>query len=134
MADTFSKTKRSQIMAAVKSKDTTPEMAVRRLLHGMGFRYRLHVSTLPGKPDIVLPRLRKIIEVRGCFWHSHSCGNCRLPTTRHAWWKAKLARNAQRDQTTIRVLRKLGWRVLVVWECQTPHPGRLARRLRSFLT
>ena len=106
-------------MAAVKSKDTAPEIAVRRLVHAMGFRYRLHDASLPGCPDLVFRRLRKIIVVHGCFWHMHGCGRCRIPKARRAYWVAKLHRNAARDRRSFRVLRDAGWKVLVVWECQT---------------
>lgn len=133
MADTFSKTERSRIMAAVKSKDTAPEMIVRRLSHRLGYRHRLHVKSLPGTPDLVYPRLRKIIEVRGCFWHMHTCGRCRIPSSRRAWWLAKLRRNAKRDKAAVRQLRRDGWRVLVIWECQTRKPQWLERKLASFL-
>ncbi len=135
MADTFTIAERSRIMAAVKSKDTSPEMIVRRIVHGLGFRYRLHVANLPGAPDLVFPRLRKIIVVNGCFWHMHSCGACRIPASRRSYWVAKLQRNAVRDQRTRRALYRLGWRVLTVWECQTkPHQlVRLRTRLSTFL-
>jgi len=124
-------------MAAVKSKDTTPEMIVRRLVHAMGYRYRLHVQSLPGNPDLVFPRLRKIIFVSGCFWHMHTCGRCRIPSSRRGYWVKKLERNAARDERVQRALRRQGWRVLVIWECQTPLAkvkllmGRLTRFLGS---
>jgi len=126
---------RSRIMAAVKSKDTSPELVVRRIVHGLGFRYRLHVAGLPGAPDLVFPRLRKIVIVNGCFWHMHACGACRIPASRRGYWVAKLNRNAARDKRTRRALRRLGWSVLVVWECQTkprisePLQSRLAKFL-----
>src|SRR5262249_53594113 len=106
-------------MAAVKSVDTSPEIAVRRLVHSLGYRYRLHVRSLPGTPDLVFSRLRKIINVSGCFWHMHGCGRCRIPATHRAYWIAKLERNAARDKRSRRALRKLGWDVMTVWECQT---------------
>jgi DNA mismatch endonuclease (patch repair protein) len=118
MTDTFSKCERSRIMAAVKSEDTTPELLVRRFVHGLGYRYRLHVRSLPGTPDLVFPRLRKIINVNGCFWHMHGCARCRVPSSRRAYWIAKMRRNAARDKRTQRELRRAGWRVMVVWECQ----------------
>lgn len=135
MADTFSKSERSRIMAAVKSRDTTPEIFVRRLVHRMGFRYRLHVRALPGVPDLVFPRLRKVINVHGCFWHLHGCARCRVPSSRRSYWVAKLERNAARDKKVRRALRRAGWRVLVVWECQT-RPSDLARletRIAKFI-
>lgn len=119
MTDTVSKQDRSRIMAAVKSKDTTPELFVRRLVHSLGYRYRLHVNSLPGTPDLVFPRLRKIINVNGCFWHMHGCPRCRVPSSRHDYWLAKMQRNAARDKRTRRQLRQRGWQVMVVWECQT---------------
>lgn len=135
MADTFTKSERSRIMAAVKSKDTTPELLVRRLVHAMGFRYRLHVASLPGSPDLVFPRLRKVIFVSGCFWHMHTCGRCRIPASRRDYWVQKLARNAARDKRLQRTLRRRGWRVMVVWECQTVRKklARLQSRLDRFL-
>src|SRR5437879_2181572 len=98
MADTFSPEERSRIMAAVKSKDTTPEMIVRRLVHSLGYRYRLHDASLPGTPDLVFPRRRKIIIVNGCLWHYHACPRCRIPSARRSYWIAKLRRNAARDR------------------------------------
>jgi DNA mismatch endonuclease (patch repair protein) len=135
MADTFTQAERSRIMAAVKSRDTTPEMIVRRLVHRLGYRYRLHVRSLPGTPDLVFPRLRKIINVSGCFWHMHHCGRCRIPAARRAYWIGKLQRNAARDRKTRRALRRLGWRMLVVWECQTTRARRerLLGRIMAFL-
>jgi DNA mismatch endonuclease (patch repair protein) len=135
MADTFTKAERSRIMAAVKSKDTTPELLVRRLVHAMGYRYRLHVGSLPGNPDLVFPRLRKVIFVSGCFWHMHGCGRCRIPSSRRTYWIKKLERNAIRDKRVQRALRRNGWGVMVIWECQTHSErlGRLRARLARFL-
>lgn len=132
--DTISSERRSDNMSRIRSRDTTPEMTVRRLAHGLGFRYRLHVATLPGKPDLVFPRLRRIIEVRGCFWHRHQgCIDSHIPKTRVAYWSPKLTKNQQRDEANERTLRRLGWRVLVVWECQTANTGKLTNRLVRFL-
>jgi len=135
MADSFTKAERSRIMAAVKSKDTTPELVIRRLVHSLGYRYRLHVRTLPGTPDLVFPRLKKVINVNGCFWHMHKCKRCRIPTSHREYWIAKLRRNATRDIRTNQLLRKAGWKVLVVWECQTlPRvPDRVRTRIVDFL-
>jgi DNA mismatch endonuclease, patch repair protein len=133
MADVFTSAERSQIMRAVRSTDTKPEMKVRRLVFSLGYRYRLHVASLPGTPDLVFPRLRKIINISGCFWHMHSCGRCRVPETRRKYWLAKLERNRRRDVRTLRALRQLGWRVLTVWECQLNNPKQLRRRVSSFL-
>ena len=114
-----------------------PELQVRRLLHGMGYRYRLHRKDLPGHPDIVFPRAKKAIFVHGCFWHQHSSSRCkitRVPKSRTEYWLPKLARNRLRDKQHMRTLRKLGWKVLVVWECQVKDDGlALPRRLVRFL-
>ena len=122
-------------MVAVKSKNTPPEMIVRRLVHSMGYRFRLHRKDLPGNPDLVFPRFRKVIFVHGCFWHQHRCnrGN-RKPTTRQEYWLPKLRRNVKRDRRVLRELRNLGWRALVVWECQTKPKrlGALANRIARF--
>ena len=133
MPDTLTPSQRSRCMAAVRSTDTTPELRVRRLVHRLGFRFRLHVRGLPGRPDIVLPRHRKIIEVRGCFWHSHNCGRFKIPATRRRYWAAKFARNAERDRRTLRQLRRSGWRVLIVWECEAKPEKKLLRKLSKFL-
>jgi DNA mismatch endonuclease (patch repair protein) len=123
----------SRRMAAIRGKHTKPEMLVRRLVHGLGYRYRLHVHTLPGTPDLVFPAQRKIIEVKGCFWHMHSCPASHIPARRRAFWSAKLARTKARDSHTRRALRRLGWDVLVVWECQTRNVSHLKVRLEDFL-
>ena len=123
-------------MRAVKSADTTPEMTVRRLVHGMGFRYRLHGRDLPGSPDLVLPRLHKAIFVHGCFWHRHACpAGLSTPASRVDYWQAKFARNVERDRRNIRKLRRQGWSVMVVWECQTRRQDirKLEARLERFL-
>ena len=135
MADTVSKSERSRIMAAVKSKDTTPELLVRKLVHGLGYRYRLHVQSLPGTPDLVFPGSRKIINVNGCFWHMHGCARCRVPSSRRAYWIAKMRRNAARDKRTQRELRQSGWQVMVIWECQisAARLDRLRAKIAAFL-
>jgi DNA mismatch endonuclease, patch repair protein len=135
MIDTVSQSDRSRIMAAVKSKDTGPELAVRRLVHSMGYRYRLHVRSLSGTPDLVFPRLRKIINVNGCFWHLHNCPRCRIPSTKRKYWIAKLQRNAMRDRCNQRKLRRNGWRVMVIWECQisTKNISKLKSKIIAFL-
>lgn len=121
-------------MSRIRSCDTSPEMIVRRLVHGMGFRYRLHVPDLPGKPDIVLPRLRRIIDVRGCFWHQHAgCIDSHIPKSRRSYWLPKLRRNRRRDEQNMRELRRLGWHVCVVWECEANAAARLSKRLARFL-
>jgi len=120
-------------MSRIPSENTSPEMAVRRMVWELGYRYRLHVASLPGKPDIVLTRLKSIIEVRGCFWHQHpGCIDSHIPKSHIQYWGPKLARNQRRDQENGRELRKLGWRVLVVWECETKSARKLLRRLTRF--
>lgn len=132
--DTISADRRSENMRRIKSKGMKPEMLVRQLAHRMGYRYRLHSSKLPGKPDLVFPRLKKIIEVRGCFWHQHSgCIDSHIPKSRMDYWGPKLQRNQQRDLENIQTLRALGFRVLVLWECEITNDQRLATKLRRFL-
>jgi DNA mismatch endonuclease Vsr len=128
---------RRRNMSAVRAKDTAPEMVLRRLLHAMGYRYRLHSRHLPGKPDIVLPGRRMVIDVRGCFWHRHpdtGCRNAVLPRTRADWWAAKLRRNIERDRANVEALEVAGWGVLVVWECEVRSDlAGLIEKLRDFL-
>jgi len=110
-------------------------MAVRRLVYGMGFRYRLHVSKLPGKPDLVFTRLKKIIEVRGCFWHQHgACIDSHIPKSRLEYWRPKLRRNRQRDKDNEKLLRAGGWDVLTLWECEIGNAKAIGARLKRFLT
>jgi DNA mismatch endonuclease (patch repair protein) len=126
--------RRSENMRRIRSKGMKPEMVVRQLAHGMGYRYRLHSPKLPGKPDLVFPRLKKIIEVRGCFWHQHGgCVDSHVPKSRVDYWRPKLQRNQQRDIENIHKLQDLGFRVLVLWECEIAKDGRLANKLRRFL-
>lgn len=121
-------------MSAIKGKDTKPEMIVRRLAHGLGYRFRLHRRDLPGKPDLVFPKLRKAIFVHGCYWHMHDCrwGSV-TPKTNAAFWQAKRLGNVERDARQLAALQALGWQVLTVWECETPDPATLSERLRAFL-
>lgn len=134
MTDKLTPERRSENMRKIRAKNTTPEMIVRRLAHSMGFRYRLHVARLPGKPDLVLERLKRVIEVRGCFWHQHErCKDSHIPKSRENYWQPKLQRNQQRDHENARALRSLGYRVLIVWECETDNETRLAARLKRFL-
>lgn len=134
MPEKFTQAERSRIMAAVKSRDTKPEIVVRCLIHRLGYRFRLHRRNLPGTPDIVLPRLRRIINVHGCFWHLHDCRHGRIaPATNAAYWANKRLGNAARDQDVVAQLRRRGWRVLTVWECQTRNVHRLTSRLAQFL-
>lgn len=121
-------------MRAIRQKDTKPELYVRRLLHGLGYRYLLHDRRLPGKPDIVFPGRRKIVQVHGCFWHGHSCEIARLPKTRPEYWLQKIEGNRQRDAANDARLHALGWRTFVVWECEVrKRPAGLPRRLTKFL-
>lgn len=109
---------RSRMMSGIRGKNTKPELAVRRYLHGAGFRYRLHAADLPGRPDLVLPRYRAVILVHGCFWHAHQgCRYFKIPVTRSDFWETKLAGNSARDGRDIALLQAAGWRVAVVWEC-----------------
>jgi DNA mismatch endonuclease (patch repair protein) len=125
---------RSRIMRAVRSKDTAPELKVRRLLHSMGARFRLHRQDLPGKPDIVLPGRRKAIFVHGCFWHGHDCKRgSREPKTNAPYWVEKIARNRARDGINLPALDEAGWSVLTVWECETRNELALSEKLTAFL-
>lgn len=123
-------------MSAIRGKDTAPEMAVRRLLFSMGYRYRLHAKYLPGSPDIVFPGRRKTILVHGCFWHWHASRGCpiaKVPQSRRQFWEHKLRRNRTRDRKSARELKKLGWGALTIWECQLRDPRRLESRIARFL-
>jgi DNA mismatch endonuclease, patch repair protein len=133
--DRISPDSRSALMSRIRSKDTAPELIVRRLLHGLGYRYVLHDRRLPGKPDLVFPSRKKIVLINGCFWHGHACPRGFRPTSNAAFWAKKIDGNRRRDRRTRRALRALGWDVLVVWECHTrpTRLGRLRRRLESFL-
>ena len=121
-------------MSTVKSKGTDIEKRVRSLLHRTGFRYRLHVRELPGKPDIVLPKHKTVIFVHGCFWHQHpGCSKSKRPVTRAEFWAKKLDDNMRRDESNVGLLESLRWRVIVVWECETRNPEKLANRLNEEL-
>ena len=121
-------------MAQVKSKGMKPEMHVRRLLHGLGYRYRLHRKDLPGRPDLVFPSRRKVVFVNGCFWHKHSgCPRVRIPATNRDYWQAKLERNRARDERNIVLLEESGWAAITVWECQLTDIESVTERLTSFL-
>lgn len=134
MADVHSPQQRSFNMSRIRSRDTKPEKVVRSIVHGLGFRYRLHKPDLPGKPDIVLVRHGKIIDVHGCFFHMHSCryGSV-VPATNAKFWRVKRLSNFERDRRNLRALRREGWKVLIVWECETRKPASLLRRLQKFL-
>ena len=125
---------RSELMRRVRGKDTTPERAVRRVAHALGYRFRLHRRDLPGTPDVVFPRLRRAIFVHGCFWHRHEgCARTTTPKTRVVYWREKFEQNIQRDRRNLAALRRLEWEVLVVWECQTFERTELLARLSRFL-
>jgi DNA mismatch endonuclease, patch repair protein len=135
MADRMSPEARSALMGRIRSKDTQPELVVRRMLHALGYRYVLHDSRLPGTPDLAFPARRKVVFVHGCFWHGHHCGRGFQPKRNAEFWAAKIDANRTRDGRNVRKLSAQGWRVLTVWECMT-RPGRLKaleRRLVSFL-
>ncbi len=134
MADTVTKAQRSRMMARVKHRDTMPELVVRRLCTSLGARYRLHRKNLPGTPDLVFAGRRLVVFVHGCFWHRHaSCRFATTPKTRIAFWQDKFERNRRRDRSVAARLRRAGWRVETVWECETRDPGRLSRRLGAML-
>ena len=117
VADIVSSQTRSKIMSRIRGKDTKPEMTVRKALHALGFRYRLHDARLKGKPDLVFPKYRAVIFVNGCFWHGHNCHLFKWPSTRKEFWKQKILGNSLRDRENIKSLKRDGWRVLIVWEC-----------------
>lgn len=117
MADVVDKATRSRMMAGISGKDTKPELVIRKSLHALGYRYRLHSAKLPGKPDIVLPKYRSVIFVNGCFWHGHDCHLFKMPSTRPEFWRAKIDGNRERDVKNQQELLSQNWRVLIVWEC-----------------
>src|SRR5262249_49782699 len=132
--DTLSRTERSERMGRVRSKNTKPELVVRRLAHLLGYRFRLHRTDLPGCPDLVFATRKKLIFVHGCFWHRHNgCPNTRLPKSRLGFWQPKLEANRQRDARNLRRLRTRGWSVMVIWECQVKDVAKLKRRITRFL-
>lgn len=136
MTDNLSREDRSRCMSRIRSRGMAPEMAVRSLVHRMGYRFRLHGKGLPGKPDLVLPRWRAVIFVNGCFWHWHDDEDCRiagLPKSNRDYWIPKLRRTRERDRQQRTRLEADGWRVLTVWECQLADSGRVAERIAGFL-
>src|ERR1041385_4171179 len=135
MADVLTPQQRSFNMSRIKSRDTKPEKIVRSIVHALGYRYRLHKPDLPGKPDIVCVRHRKIIDVHGCFFHMHKCkyGSV-VPATNAKFWRTKRLSNVERDRCNLRALKRGGWKVLIVWECETRKPASLLGKLQRFLT
>lgn len=132
--DVFTAEKRSWIMSRVRAKDTSPELAVRSMVHRIGFRFRLHRSDLPGRPDLVFPKHRKVIFVHGCFWHGHKgCPRSKLPKTNREFWREKISRNIERDQQACSELSRMGWDVLVVWECQVRKPQQAGQLIEGFM-
>lgn len=132
--DNLTRSQRSACMASIRGTDTRPEIVVRRLVHSLGYRYRLHRRELPGTPDLVLARYQCVIFVHGCFWHMHRCKRGKsTPRTNSAFWRTKREKNRNRDRHSIAALRRAGWRVLAVWECQTRDDIKLAERLNAFI-
>lgn len=136
MAHKISRDARAANMAKIRSTNTKPEIAVRRMLHAAGYRFRIHRKDLPGKPDIVFPSRKAIVQVHGCFWHRHpdpDYKDATMPKSRLEYWVPKLTRNVERDTQSTEALEALGWRVLIVWECQTSNPDKLMQTLHGFL-
>lgn len=134
MTDTVDGERRSQIMRSVRSKNTGAEWAVRRQIFAMGYRYRLHCKDLPGKPDIVFSKKKKVIFVNGCFWHGHiACPRAKMPQSNRDYWTQKIGRNMQRDRSNLQALNDSGWRALVIWECELRDAQALKNRIRDFL-
>lgn len=134
MVDNLSKEQRKKTMSLVRDKDTKPEMAVRKLAHSIGYRYRLHRRNLPGCPDLVFPCKRKVIFVHGCFWHGHDCrAGLNRPSSNENYWTKKLERNIQRDAENLRKVKELDWSALVIWECETKNSEVMTNRICGFL-
>lgn len=132
--DVFSKGKRSQIMSRISGKDTKPEIVVRSLLHRMGYRFRLHKQSMPGRPDIILPKHKKVIFVHGCFWHGHKdCPRSKRPSTNVEFWNKKIDGNIERDKKNIKSLENLGWETLILWTCEIKNQDVLKHKLISFM-
>jgi len=125
--DKLTSQKRSENMGRIRSKDTKPELIVRKYLYSKGFRYRLHSRMLPGKPDIVLPKYKAILQINGCFWHYHECKYMRIPLSNSMYWETKLQRNRDRDVVNNKILMEMGWRVLIIWECALKYASASSR-------
>lgn len=134
MADIVSRSKRKEMMSSVKQRHTKPEITVRRLLHRLGYRFRLHSKKLPGTPDIVLPKYKSVIFVHGCFWHQHEgCRKSRRPTSNVEFWNEKLDKNIERDNRKESELKSLGWKVLTIWDCEIKDEDLLIEKIKKFL-
>ena len=134
MTDRMTRRQRSELMSRIRGKHTAPELVVRRLVHGLGYRYRLHVRKLPGTPDLVFTSRKKVILVHGCFWHRHSCDMAATPKTRSDFWRQKFEDNVRRDKRASRAISRMGWKSMVVWGCQTLSSlDELGRRIQGFL-
>jgi DNA mismatch endonuclease (patch repair protein) len=133
MADNRTEEQRSANMRAVRGKNTAPEILIRSTLHRLGYRFRLHRRDLPGTPDIVFPARKSVMFVHGCFWHGHECPRGIVPSSNVDFWQRKIAKNRERDGRSQKQLRREGWKVLTVWECETKNKSRLAKRLSRFL-
>ena len=132
--DVFTKKKRSDVMSRIRSKNTKPEMLVRTGLYKLGYRYRLHDKRLPGKPDIVFPCRKVAVQVRGCFWHSHSCLDGHMPKSSKGYWSNKLMVNRHRDKLNAQRLRRLGWRLVIVWECKCAKQDSLQKQIERIIS
>ncbi|SOE59068.1 T/G mismatch-specific endonuclease [Burkholderia sp. YR290] len=121
-------------MRRIRSRDTAPEIQIRKIAHRLGFRFRLHRRDLPGKPDLVFPSRKKVIFVHGCFWHQHSCSEGRVPSSNSSYWAPKLARNVERDTAALQALASLGWSTLVIWECELRNEVVLVDKIQAFLS
>ncbi len=131
--DPLTPSERSERMSRIRNADTKPEMMVRRIVHGMGYRYRLHAQDLPGYPDLVFRPRHKVIFVHGCFWHQHGCRQYRQPRTKRSFWETKLEGNKERDKRNETKLSEMGWKYLVIWECELQDQGKLRKRINEFL-
>jgi len=129
MTDIFTKEKRSEVMRSIRSKDTGPEMAIRKALHDKGYRYKLHDKNLPGRPDIVMKKYCLAIQVRGCFWHGHTCPDGHIPKSRETYWREKISENKKRDRRNDRMLRQKGWSLLCIWECKCSKQNDITKQL-----
>lgn len=130
--DRLTTEQRSRVMSRIRGKDTAPELVVRKIAHALGLRFRLNRKNLPGSPDLVFPRWRTAVFVHGCFWHRHpGCSRATMPQTRTDFWQPKLARNVERDRAATAALKKAGWKVAIVWECETKKPDTVSKRLQA---